>query len=72
MTNTEKLFRLSIVNGADNFQEMLPTHSWAWPRSTWLSRRRSLIKASLTTEIERKDNPNAASRNSKKRPQGSE
>ena len=72
MTNTEKLFSLSVVNGADNFQEMLPTHSWTWPQTTWLSVRRSLIKESRTMEIERKDYPNAASHNSKERPQGSE
>jgi hypothetical protein len=39
MTYWQKIFLLSVVNGADNAQDMLPSSGWQFPRSTWFQQR---------------------------------
>lgn len=44
MTDTQKIFSLSTVNGQDNCQDLLPINGREWPRDTWLARRLKEIK----------------------------
>lgn len=45
MTDTQKIFALSRVNGTDNHQDMLAVQNWKWPTGTWLQRRMAEVKA---------------------------
>lgn len=44
LTDTQKIFMLAKINGADNHQELLPNNGWTWPVKTWLSKRRDELK----------------------------
>jgi hypothetical protein len=49
-TDWQKIFLLSTVNGADNYQEMLPSNGWQFPRETWLQRRLKELKQEQNDE----------------------
>jgi hypothetical protein len=38
-TNWQRVFRLSVVNGAENFQYLLPEQKIDWPKNTYLQSR---------------------------------
>ena len=44
MTDLQKIFLLSRVNGADNCQELLPVNGWTWPTGTFLQTRLEQLK----------------------------
>jgi hypothetical protein len=44
MTDWQKIFIMSTVNGADNCQDMLPRNGWEYPRETWLQKRLEELK----------------------------
>ena len=50
MTDWQKVFIMSTVNGADNCQDMLPSNGWEFPRETWLQKRLEELRA-----VERKE-----------------
>lgn len=43
-TDYQRIFQLSVVNGQDNLQHLLPVNGWTWPRDTWLERRMAEIR----------------------------
>ncbi len=44
ITEWQKIFLLSVVNGADNCQDILPANGWQFPRETWLQQRLEKIR----------------------------
>lgn len=44
LSDTQKIFALSTVNGQDNCQDLLPINGREWPRDTWLARRLRELK----------------------------
>lgn len=55
--DVRNIFSLSVVNGADNRQDLLPTQSgWEWPKDTWLQNRLKLKREGIDEiQRERKD-----------------
>jgi hypothetical protein len=43
-TDWQKIFLLSTVNGADNYQDMLPSNGWQFPTETWLQERMKKLR----------------------------
>lgn len=39
MTSWQIIFERSVINGADNRQEMLPVQPFEFPKQTWLQRK---------------------------------
>lgn len=39
MTSWQIIFERSVINGADNMQNMLVVQPWNWPKQTWLQRK---------------------------------
>ena len=52
MTDTEKIFSLSKVNGADYHGELLPIAGWEFPKDTWLQRRLEALRKERTYETD--------------------
>ena len=44
LSQWQLVFSQSVVNGADNGQDLRPIQPWAWPRKTWFDDRLSQVR----------------------------
>ena len=44
LTDWQKIFSLSVINGNENFQHLLPVNGWEFPKQTWLQKRLDEIR----------------------------
>ena len=51
MTDTQKIFALSVVAGGQDgsYIEQAPVYGWRWPRETWLEKRLAELRNKVDT-----------------------